>query len=86
MPPKAKPQSPRAPEPPGLLDRDGLISSQELATWLDVPVSTLDQWASRGGGPMFHKVGVHRRYHPLDVRSWLDERRHAATGDPRPAA
>lgn len=86
MPPKTKPQSRKAQQPSGLLDRDGLINSEELATWLDVPIGTLDQWASRGGGPMYHKVGIHRKYHPLDVKSWLAEQRRATTGDPRPAA
>jgi hypothetical protein len=83
MPPKAQPQT-RAQQAPSLLDRDGLISSEELAAWLDVPVGTLDQWASKGGGPLYHKVGVHHRYHPADVKEWLRDRRLAATGDPRP--
>jgi hypothetical protein len=65
-----------------LLDRDGLISSEDLAKWLDVPVGTLDQWASRGGGPMYHKVGIHRKYHPADVKSWLAEQRRATTSEP----
>lgn len=68
------------PEPDGsalLLERDGLIDSDELATYLGKSVATLDQWASRGGGPAFHKVGVHRRYAPADVKAWLAERRHA---------
>ena len=72
--------------PAGLLDRDGLIGSAELATWLGVPAGTLDQWASRGGGPIFHKVGSHRKYHPADVKSWLARQRWATTGDPAPAA
>ena len=84
--PKAKPESDKPRHPPGLLDRDGLIGSEELARWLDIPIGTLDQWASRGGGPMYHKVGIHRKYHPLDVKSWLAEQRRATTGDPRPAA
>jgi excisionase family DNA binding protein len=66
-----------------LLDRDGFISSKELAEYLDIPISTLDQWASRGGGPVHHRVGVHRRYHPVDVRDWLAGQRR---GEPRPAA
>jgi hypothetical protein len=82
MPSKAKPRARKAPQPPGLLDRDGLISSDELAEWLDVPIGTLDQWASRGGGPHFHKVGIHRKYHPVDVKSWLAAQRRASTGEP----
>jgi len=65
----------------GLLDRDGLLGSEELAEWLRIPVGTLDQWASRGGGPPFHKVGKFRRYHPSDVRGWLAEQRRVVGGD-----
>lgn len=82
MPPKAKPQSRKAQQTPTLLERDGLISSEELAEWLDVPTGTLDQWASRGGGPVYHKVGIHRKYHPVDVKSWLAEQRRATTSEP----
>jgi excisionase family DNA binding protein len=82
----APPKSDSKPKASGLLDRDTLITSPELAEYLKVPEGTLDQWASRGGGPFFHKVGAHRRYHPADVKAWLSECRHAATGDRRPAA
>jgi len=64
----------------GLLDRDGLLGSKALAEYLDVPVGTLDQWASRGGGPPFHKVGKFRRYHPSDVRAWLAAQRVVGSG------
>jgi excisionase family DNA binding protein len=67
------------------LGRDGLLSSEALAEYLDVPPGTLDQWASRGGGPPFHKVGKFRRYHPADVREWL-KRQRRVVGDPQPAA
>jgi hypothetical protein len=50
-----------------------------------VPVGTLDQWASRGGGPPFHKVGKFRRYHPSDVRTWLAGQRRVV-GNGLPAA
>ena len=66
----------------GLLDRDGLIKTEELAEFLGLEPGTLDQWASRGGGPVYHKVGVRRLYDPADVRAWLAERRQAATGEP----
>ncbi len=69
---------------PSLLDRDGLIGSEDLAEYLRVPVGTLDQWASRGGGPPHFKVGKFRRYHPADVRNWLKQRRVA--GDPAATA
>ena len=88
LPARSAPRRGRPASPPdaSLLDRDGLLDSGELATFLKLPVSTLDAWASKGGGPLFHKVGIHRRYDPADVKAWLAERRLAATGDPRPAA
>ena len=75
----------RAPETnANLLDRDGFFGSKALAEYLDVPIGTLDQWASRGGGPPFHKVGKFRRYHPADVRAWLAGQRRVI-GNPQPA-
>jgi hypothetical protein len=65
-----------------LLERDGLIDSDELAIYLDVQRATLDTWASRGGGPPFHKIGIHRRYAPADVKEWLRTRRHADKQEP----
>lgn len=60
-----------------ILDQGRMITSEELAAFLaDTPVTTLDQWARRGGGPPFHKVGVRRLYDPADVREWLKNRRH----------
>ncbi len=73
MPPKAKPPAPVAQQPPALLDRDGFVTSEELADYLKVPIGTLDQWASRGGGPEFRKIGKFRRYDPVWVKSWLAE-------------
>lgn len=60
-----------------LLERDGFINSEELATFLGETLGTLDAWASRGGGPPFHKVGRHRKYLPADVKEWLRGRRHS---------
>jgi hypothetical protein len=66
---------------PGLPDREPLIDSDQLAKWLDVPRGTLDQWASRGGGPAFVKVGKHRKYDPADVRAWIQSKRRTSHGD-----
>lgn len=84
MPRKASPAKGRSVG--SILDRDALIDSAELADYLRVPIGTLDQWASKGGGPLYHKVGIHRRYHPADVKAWLADRRLAASGHPSPAA
>ena len=68
-----------------LLDRDGMISKDELAVFLDVPPGTLDHWASRGGGPHFHLIGNHRKYWPADVRQWLKDRRYEKSADAKTA-
>lgn len=51
-----------------------LLSRAEVSVWLGVPESTLRQWAYRGLGPRFHKVGKHARYEVEAVREWLAER------------
>jgi hypothetical protein len=62
----------RAPEgelaPPSL---EHLLSSQEVAAILRVPVRTLDHYAFMRIGPRYFKIGKHRRYHPQDVQAWL---------------
>jgi len=70
--------------PSRLLDGDRLLDSEALAEYLDIPLGTLHQWASRGGGPPFHKVGKFRRYDPSDVRAWLAGQRRVV-GDNLPA-
>ncbi|HSJ43618.1 MAG TPA: helix-turn-helix domain-containing protein [Euzebyales bacterium] len=62
-------------------DTERLLTIQEVADMIAVPVATLYQWRSRGGGPVGMRIGRHVRYDPADVRAWLDQRR-----DPRPAA
>jgi excisionase family DNA binding protein len=79
------PRKQPASDPAALLERDGLIDSDTLAEYLNVPLGTLDQWASRGGGPPHFRVGKFRRYHPSDVRTWLDRQRRVV-GNDLPAA
>jgi hypothetical protein len=59
--------------PPGLLDRDGLITTAELAAFLSLPVQTLRQWRYLGVGPKAFRVGRHLRYEPAEVRRWLHQ-------------
>ena len=53
---------------------DRLLSPQEVADWLGVPVNTLYQWRHRGEGPLGFRVGKHVRYRREDVAAWIDER------------
>jgi len=60
--------------------RERLWNTSETGDYLGIPVGTLNQWASRGVGPRYFKIGKHRRYHPADVRTWLDQ--HASRPAP----
>lgn len=51
---------------------ESLLDSAELAALLSVPERTIAQWAYRGVGPSYVKVGRHRRYRPEDVERWLE--------------
>jgi hypothetical protein len=66
-------QKSEPPPGPGLLDRDGLITTAELAAFLSLPVQTLRQWRYLGVGPKAFRVGRHLRYEPSEVRRWLDQ-------------
>jgi excisionase family DNA binding protein len=57
-----------------------LISTEQLARFLSVPVSTVYGWRHRGEGPPGYRVGRHTRYRPEEVLTWLEERRNAAKG------
>jgi excisionase family DNA binding protein len=50
---------------------DDLMTAEELADYLAVPLATLYAWRYRGDGPPAVKVGRHLRYRVEDVESWL---------------
>lgn len=54
--------------------RQPLADSRQVAEYLGVSKRTLDDWAHRGGGPAYIRVGRHRRYRWSDIERWLDER------------
>ncbi|MGH8907274.1 MAG: helix-turn-helix transcriptional regulator [Egibacteraceae bacterium] len=58
-----------------------LLTVQQVAAWLKVPVATIYQWRYRGEGPRGIRVGRYVRYRRADVDAFLNERM-----DPRPAA
>jgi len=49
-----------------------LISAQELAEYLDVPVATIYAWRYRRQGPPGLRVGKHLRYRSIDVNEWIE--------------
>jgi excisionase family DNA binding protein len=51
-----------------------LLSVDEVAVVLGVPVRTLYQWRHKGVGPLGLRVGRHLRYRAADVSGWIDRR------------
>ncbi len=58
-----------------------LWDSHVVSEYLGVPIGTLDQWAYRGIGPAYMKIGRHRRYRPTEVEQWLDAKRRGGSPD-----
>jgi excisionase family DNA binding protein len=52
-----------------------LLSVQDVAGLLQVPVQTLYQWWLRREGPPALRVGRYVRYDPDDLRRWIDGRK-----------
>ena len=51
-----------------------LLTVQELADYLGVPVATIYTWRYRGEGPIGFRVGKHVRYRWTDVEHWIRDR------------
>ena len=49
-----------------------LLTATELADFLSIPLGTLYQWRSRGGGPRAIRVGKYLRYKMADVDAFLE--------------
>jgi hypothetical protein len=43
-------------------DNDRLLTAEELADFLDLPIKTLYAWRYRGEDPVSFRVGKHIRY------------------------
>jgi excisionase family DNA binding protein len=53
---------------------DPLLTSQEVADYLGIPLATVYTWAARGIGPDRIKVGRFSRYRKSKVDAWLEAR------------
>lgn len=53
----------------------GLLSTEELAEYLQVPVPTIYTWRQNGQGPPAIKVGRHLRFRYEDVFEWVQSHR-----------
>lgn len=56
-----------------VVPRGRLVSPQEVADYLDVPLGTVYAWNTRGTGPRRFRVGIHVRYRLSDVDAWLEQ-------------
>ena len=61
------------PDPPRGHD-DRLLSVEELADYLEVPVKTIYTWRHRNTGPKGFRVGKHLRFRWRDVQAWVTQR------------
>lgn len=58
-----------------------LLSPQEVADYLGIPLATLYQWRTKGTAPRAIRCGRHIRFAPRDVQAWCER-----NADPLPAA
>ena len=72
--PKRASESGRTDSPAGS-QADRLLSPQELADYLDVPVKTIYSWRYYRKGPPGFRVGKHVRFRWRDVEAWISELR-----------
>jgi predicted DNA-binding transcriptional regulator AlpA len=61
---------------------DRLLTANELADFLDVPIKTLYAWRYSGEGPIGFRASRHIRYRWADVEGWIEDR-IASTCHPR---
>jgi excisionase family DNA binding protein len=54
-----------------------LLTTEEVAEFLGVPVQTIYVWRTKKSGPKSIKVGKHLRFRQADIDAWLDEQASA---------
>ncbi len=50
-----------------------VLTTEQAAAYLQVPVETMRQWRFKGTGPPHAKVGRHVRYRQAALDRWLEE-------------
>ena len=61
---------------------DHRMHAEEAADYLGLAPATLANMRSKGGGPVFHKVGARVVYHKSDLDAWLAACRRTSTSTP----
>lgn len=62
---------------------DPLLSIEDLAEYLGVPVATIYDWRVDGKGPCGVRVGRHVKFMERDVIAWIEAQREAQPGGQR---
>ena len=62
---------------------DQLLTRQEAAARLNLKKSTLEAWATRGGGPAYVKMGRAVRYRESDLRSFVEAQVRTNSSNPK---
>ena len=55
----------------GMNNLDPLLTAQQLAEYLQVPIATIYTWRHRHQGPPGFRVGKHLRFRWADVEDWI---------------
>jgi predicted DNA-binding transcriptional regulator AlpA len=62
------------------MQNEKLLTQAEAATRLQLSPRTLEQYRTRGGGPLYVRISARCvRYRPEDLDAWISERIHANT-------
>ena len=62
---------------------DRLLTVEDLAAYLNVPIATIYAWRYRGKGPKGLRVGRHLRFREGDVERWLSDQLAQSNQSPR---
>lgn len=57
-----------------------LLSVEDLAEYLGIPVATIYDWRVDGKGPRAIRVGRHVKFAVSDVNAWIAQRRESTPG------
>ncbi len=62
------------------MDTPEVMTTEQVADYLQVRPRTVERWCYTGDGPTFVKVGRHRRFRRADVDAWLEEHSRQSSG------
>jgi excisionase family DNA binding protein len=57
-----------------------LLTIEELAEYLDVPIATIYDWRVDGKGPCAVRIGRRVKFTISDVNAWIDRQRESSPG------